>query len=315
MSSHGSVHLSSSAASRGDVSSAPPAFAFGSVLCPGAELEWSSRKPECFPDVNLDQLVRALTAGLEQYDLALVAWALMHASGVHATVAGVLLGLVVPARVGRGEREAMTHRFVGIVQPWSAGLVLPVFAFFAAGVSVVDSGGLGQVLTDPIAIGVMAGLVLGKTLGIWGGVAILVKTTPLRLGNGVDLPDLLGAAMLARHHRLGHRRRPGRGHAPAACRGAQPGPRCRTAALTGPPGVRGRSGQTWPMGKPVPVVSSPEEPTPQPEGRCCAPAAQSLVVDRQRHGLQRDGMSLGCSSGLAPGGVPYWGPTLFLPYG
>ncbi|GAA1642311.1 Na+/H+ antiporter NhaA [Georgenia ruanii] len=129
--------------------------------------------------------------------LAVLAWGLMHASGVHATVAGVLLGLSVPARAGRGEREAMTHRFVARVQPWSAGLVLPVFAFFAAGVAVVDSGGLGEVLADPVALGVMAGLVLGKPLGIWGGVAVLVRTTRLRLGNGVDLADLLGVAMLA----------------------------------------------------------------------------------------------------------------------
>ncbi|MFH5823558.1 Na+/H+ antiporter NhaA [Georgenia sp. AZ-5] len=129
--------------------------------------------------------------------LGVVAWVLMHASGVHATVAGVLMGMTVPARVVRGEREAMTHRFVERVQPLSAGLVLPVFALFAAGVSVVDSGGFGEVLGDPIAVGVMAGLVLGKPLGIWGGVAILVKTTRLRLGNGVDLADLLGVAMLA----------------------------------------------------------------------------------------------------------------------
>ncbi|WP_226925050.1 Na+/H+ antiporter NhaA [Georgenia thermotolerans] len=129
--------------------------------------------------------------------LGLLAWGLMHASGVHATVAGVLLGLSVPARAGRGEHDAMTHRFVTRVQPWSAGVVLPVFAFFAAGVSVVDSGGIGEVLSDPIALGVMAGLVFGKTLGIWGGVAVLVKTTRLRLGNGVDLADLLGVAMLA----------------------------------------------------------------------------------------------------------------------
>lgn len=128
--------------------------------------------------------------------LAVLAWGLMHASGVHATVAGVLMGLSVPARVRHGEREAMTHRFGERIQPWSAGLALPVFAFFAAGVTVVDSG-LGAVLADPVAIGVMAGLVLGKPLGIWAGVAILVKTTRLRLGNGVDLPDLLGVSMLA----------------------------------------------------------------------------------------------------------------------
>ncbi|MFD1505330.1 Na+/H+ antiporter NhaA [Georgenia yuyongxinii] len=128
--------------------------------------------------------------------LALLAWGLMHASGVHATVAGVLMGLSVPAGIRPGEQDSLTHRFVERVQPWSAGLVLPVFAFFAAGVTVVDSG-LGEVLSDPVAIGVTAGLVLGKSLGIWGGVAILVKTTRLRLGNGVDLADLLGVAMLA----------------------------------------------------------------------------------------------------------------------
>lgn len=139
---------------------------------------------------------RRLTAWWVLVPVGLLAWGLMHASGVHATVAGVLMGLAVPAMTRHGEREAMTHRFVTRVQPWSAGLVLPVFAFFAAGVTVVDAG-LVEVLTDPVALGVTAGLVLGKPLGIWGGVAILVRTTRLRLGNGVDLPDLLGVAMLA----------------------------------------------------------------------------------------------------------------------
>jgi len=129
--------------------------------------------------------------------IAVGAWALMHEAGVHATVAGVLLGMTVPARRRHGEREQLTHAFVERVQPVSAGLALPVFAFFAAGVSVVDSGGLGEVLGDPIAIGVVAGLVVGKVLGIWGGVAILTKVTRLRLGHGVDLADLLGVAMLA----------------------------------------------------------------------------------------------------------------------
>lgn len=140
---------------------------------------------------------RRLTSWWLLVPLAVVAWALMHEAGVHATVAGVLMGLTVPARRRRGEREQLTHAFVERVQPISAGFALPVFAFFAAGVSVVDSGGLGEVLGDPIAIGVIAGLVVGKVLGIWGGVAILTKVTPLRLGHGVDLADLLGVAMLA----------------------------------------------------------------------------------------------------------------------
>jgi Na+:H+ antiporter, NhaA family len=129
--------------------------------------------------------------------IAVVAWVFMHESGVHATVAGVLLGMTVPARLRRGEHAQMTHTFVERVQPISAGFALPVFAFFAAGVSVIDSGGVSEIFGDPITIGVVAGLVLGKVLGIWGGVALLVRTTRLRLGHGIDLSDLLGVAMLA----------------------------------------------------------------------------------------------------------------------
>jgi NhaA family Na+:H+ antiporter len=129
--------------------------------------------------------------------IAVAAWALMHASGVHATISGVLMGLSVPALARGGEEEAMTHRFVERIQPWSAGLVLPVFAFFAAGVSVVDSGGLGGMLADPVAVGVYVGLPLGKVLGIWGGVALLTKLTRLRLGDGITLADIFPTAMVA----------------------------------------------------------------------------------------------------------------------
>ncbi|GAA4422023.1 Na+/H+ antiporter NhaA [Georgenia halophila] len=128
--------------------------------------------------------------------LGILAWGLMHASGVHATVAGVLLGMTVPAKMRHGDHHQVSHHFVEKVQPISAGFALPVFAFFAAGVTVIDTD-VAELVTDPVVLGVVAGLVLGKVLGIWGGVAILVRTTRLRLGHGVDLPDLLGVAMLA----------------------------------------------------------------------------------------------------------------------
>lgn len=129
--------------------------------------------------------------------LGLVAWWLMHSSGVHATIAGVLLGMTVPARPTRHEPQGMTARLAHLVHPVSAGLVLPVFALFAAGVNIVDGGGLGQVLGDPVAIGIYLGLPLGKILGIWGSVVLLTRFTRLRLGHGVDSADVLALSAIA----------------------------------------------------------------------------------------------------------------------
>lgn len=128
--------------------------------------------------------------------LALVAWWAMHASGIHATIAAVGLGLVVPARRRRDE-EQMTHRFAHFWTPISSGIAVPIFAFFAAGINVVDSGGLKEVITDPVAIGIMVGLPLGKLLGIWGTVVVLTRFTVLRLGNGIDWEDIFAVGLLA----------------------------------------------------------------------------------------------------------------------
>ncbi|MDI9589063.1 MAG: Na+/H+ antiporter NhaA [Acidobacteriota bacterium] len=128
--------------------------------------------------------------------IALVAWWAMHEAGVHATISAVALGLVVPATRRRGA-EQMTHRFVTLWNPISAGIAVPVFAFFAAGINVVDTGGVGNVLRDPVAIGIMVGLPLGKLIGIWGTVVLLTQLTRLRLGNGIDRPDIFAVGLLA----------------------------------------------------------------------------------------------------------------------
>lgn len=128
--------------------------------------------------------------------IGLVAWVFMANSGVHATIAGVALGLVVPAT--RTREGQMTHDFVHVLNPWSAGLALPLFAFFAAGVPVLGAeGGVVGALKDPVTIGVAIALPLGKFLGIWGSVAALTRWTKLRLGHGVDLPDVAAMALLA----------------------------------------------------------------------------------------------------------------------
>ena len=126
--------------------------------------------------------------------LGLLAWYLMHESGVHATVAGVLLGFCVPAEPVHGESEARTTRLTHRVEIVSSGFALPVFAFFSAGVTVV--GEVGAVLTSPIAHGVVAGLLLGKIIGVLGTTALVTRFTSFHLAQGIGLRDLLPISLL-----------------------------------------------------------------------------------------------------------------------
>ncbi len=128
--------------------------------------------------------------------VGLLAWGFMHASGVHATIAGVLLGLVVPARAIHGEDESRSHRFAHSIQPLSSGLVVPIFAFFAAGVSLVDGDGPLAVLRQPVLLAIFLGLVVGKVVGVMGTTALVTKLTPLRLPDAVGLRDLLPVGLL-----------------------------------------------------------------------------------------------------------------------
>ncbi len=128
--------------------------------------------------------------------LAVVAWALMHESGVHATIAGVLLGFCVPAKSIRGEVMPRTQQLEHGIRPLSSGIALPVFAFFAAGVTLSgDTGPFGP-LADPVAIAIIAALVVGKLVGVLGVTAVVTHTTPLRLPEGIGIRDLLPVGFL-----------------------------------------------------------------------------------------------------------------------
>lgn len=134
--------------------------------------------------------------------LALLAWGLMHASGVHATVAGMLLGFAVPVirseraggpDAGPGLAEHFEHRF----RPLSAAVAVPIFAFFSAGVAIGGLSGLGESLTDPIAIGIIAGLVIGKAIGVFGATYLVARFTKASLDDELSWIDVLGLALLA----------------------------------------------------------------------------------------------------------------------
>ncbi|WP_026448840.1 Na+/H+ antiporter NhaA [Actinopolyspora mortivallis] len=128
--------------------------------------------------------------------LGAITWVLVHESGVHATIAGVLLGFTVPVFGRGGEHsgpaEQMEHRW----RPVSAGLAVPVFALFAAGVSLRD-GGIGAALSDPVVPAVMAGLVLGKVVGIFGSTFVMAKFTRAQLDSDLSWWDLVGVSLLA----------------------------------------------------------------------------------------------------------------------
>lgn len=124
--------------------------------------------------------------------LGLTVWALFHASGIHATIAGVLLAFAIPVK-GREATplaEVFEHRF----RPLSTGVAVPVFAFFAAGVAI---GGDSQFPFDPIAIGILLGLVIGKPVGIALTTWALTKFTRATLDPAVKWRELIGVGALA----------------------------------------------------------------------------------------------------------------------
>ncbi|WBB68468.1 Na+/H+ antiporter NhaA [Micromonospora sp. WMMD812] len=130
--------------------------------------------------------------------LAVTTWALVHASGVHATVAGVALAFTVPVlRRKPGPGPGLAEYFEHRIRPLSAGVAVPVFAFFAAGVSIAGAGGLGRTLTDSVALGVTVGLVVGKAVGVLGATWLVQRFTRARLAEGIAWWDMVGLALLA----------------------------------------------------------------------------------------------------------------------
>ena len=135
---------------------------------------------------------RRVQSGWLLIPLALATWALVHESGVHATVAGVLLGFTVPAA-----GSSLAERFEHVMRPVSSGFAVPVFAFFAAGVTFGGYDGLVTALSDPIALGIVCGLVIGKVIGVFGTTRILAAATRASLDSSLRWVDVFGVSLLA----------------------------------------------------------------------------------------------------------------------
>ncbi|MGW0597332.1 Na+/H+ antiporter NhaA [Streptomyces sp. NPDC002776] len=128
--------------------------------------------------------------------LAFVIWALMYNSGVHATIAGVAMGLMLRCTRREGEEHSPGEHIEHLVRPLSAGLAVPLFALFSAGVTL-SGGALGEVFTQPETLGVVLGLVVGKAVGIFGGTWLTARFTKASLSDDLAWADVFAVASLA----------------------------------------------------------------------------------------------------------------------
>jgi NhaA family Na+:H+ antiporter len=123
-----------------------------------------------------------------------VVWACTLESGVHATIAGVLLGLLTPTGEvhGRDVLVTLEHR----LHPWSAFVIIPLFALANAGV-VLSGSALGEAVRSPLALGIASGLVVGKMLGISGATFLMLRLGWGVLPYGVHRAQIWGVAAVA----------------------------------------------------------------------------------------------------------------------
>jgi Na+:H+ antiporter, NhaA family len=126
--------------------------------------------------------------------LALAIWWFTHESGIHATIAGVAMGLLTRVKPDPGEEKSPAERLEHTLTPVSAGIAVPFFALMSAGVAV-ELG--SELFTDPIVIGVAAGLVLGKPLGVMLGAWGVTRLTRAELNPDLSWRDITGVAILA----------------------------------------------------------------------------------------------------------------------
>jgi Na+:H+ antiporter, NhaA family len=128
--------------------------------------------------------------------LAVAAWYAVEQSGVHATVAGVALGLLTRVHATAAEDRSPAESADHYIRPISAGLAVPVFAFVSAGVKL-DATSLGAMFSDRVVLGVIAGLVLGKFLGVFGGAWLSVRLGLARLSQELRWRDMAAVSLLA----------------------------------------------------------------------------------------------------------------------
>ena len=124
--------------------------------------------------------------------VGLILWASVLKSGVHATLAGVIIGFCIPMRARNG--SSPLHQFEHILAPWCSYLILPLFAFSNAGVPL-ENVGLSS-LNSPLTLGIALGLIVGKPLGVFLFSYLSVKLRLAQLPQGVNFAQIFAIAIL-----------------------------------------------------------------------------------------------------------------------
>ena len=165
----------------------------GIALVPLAAFWWLTNKREAWFKKHY------WTAWALLLPLALITWVLFLNSGVHATIAGVVLAFLVPTRgiSDYGRQHSLSHTLEHRLRPFSSAIAVPVFAFFSAGVAVGGFAGLLDAWQSTVALGIVAGLVLGKILGIVGVSFLVTRFTSARLDSDLRWVDMIGMAAVA----------------------------------------------------------------------------------------------------------------------
>lgn len=138
---------------------------------------------------------RRVRSSLVYVPIAALTWFAVHETGLHATVAGVVLALLTRETPDEGEAESPALRLEHRLQPWSAGVAVPVFALFAAGIPI-NLDALQAVAADRVAYAIVFGLLIGKVVGILGFAAAAVRLRVATLPSGLGWRDMIAVSLL-----------------------------------------------------------------------------------------------------------------------
>ncbi|AHH15195.1 Na(+)/H(+) antiporter NhaA [Nocardia nova SH22a] len=155
---------------------------------------WLAAAAACFGAWALAQHRRVRTP-LVYVPLALIAWYALHEAGIHPTLAGVICGLLTRVRPDPDEDEAPAARLEHLFQPVSAGVCVPLFALFAAGVPL-SAKVFGEMFTSRLSLAIMAGLLIGKTVGIFGTSWLAIRFGIARRPAGLGNRDMSALSVL-----------------------------------------------------------------------------------------------------------------------